>query len=311
MNLRRLSVIALSNRDYPSLKEKIAEAVSWLELASRQGSELAVLPECLNRFRGDGGPLLQTPDQYAFDDWRKEVAPLLEAAVRLKLWVIVPVVHRQPAGVFNSFFLISPDGQPVWQYDKVSPSPVELKAGVIPGQPSFYEWQGIKLGGAICFDSCFPENLDVWAKEGVQLGIFASLWPGGSQLNNYCKLHSSRVAVAYPAWSRIIDIDGLEVVEGGYRQETLRFGFGAPVYTATLNFDRLSLYGNYNQERIVEILQRYGSRVKVTYDQGNCLWFLESCDPELSEKEIQREYQLVTASEYFRDCAARIQEHRR
>lgn len=310
MNRRVISVIALSNRDFPSLGEKLCEAVSWLELAAGQGAELAVLPECLNRFCGDGAgnPLLQTADRYAFDDWRREMAPLVEAAERLKLWVTIPVVHRQEAGIFNSFFLVSPEGEPVWQYDKLSPTPFEMDAGVVPGKPSFYDWRGIKLGGAICFDSCFPENLDLWAREGVELVLFASLWPGGSQLNTFCKLNSSRVAVSYPAWSRIIDIDGLEVVEGGYRQETLRFGFGAPVYTAALNFDRLALYGNHNQEKMVAILQKYGSRAKVTFDQGNCLWFLESGDPDLSEREIQREFGLITATEYFADCARQIRE---
>lgn len=310
MNCRTISVIALSNRDFSSLSEKLGEAVGWVELAAEQGAELVVLPECLNRYFGDGpgNPRLQTPDEYACRDWRREMAVLLEVAERRKVWLTVPVVHGQDGRLRNSFFLVSPEGEAVWQYDKLSPTPSEMEAGVVPGEASFYTWQGIKLGGAICFDTCFPENLDLWATEGVQLGLVASLWPGGSQLNTFCKMHAGRVAVSYPAWSRIIDIDGQEVVEGGYRQETLRFGFGAPVYTATLNFDRLSLYGNQNQQQMVNVLKKYGRRVRVTYDQGNCLWFLESCDPDLAEQEILKEFGLVTARDYFAECARKIRE---
>lgn len=310
MNCKTLSVIALSNRDFPSLQDKLTEAVGWVELAVDQGAELVVLPECLNRYFGDGpgNPRLQTPDEYACTDWRRDMAPLFEVAEGKAVWLTIPLVHRQGEGLRNSFFLVSPEGEVVWQYDKLSPTPSEMEAGVVPGEPSFYTWQGIKLGGAICFDTCFPENLDGWAREGVQLGIVASLWPGGSQLNNFCKLHASRVAVSYPAWSRIIDLDGREVVEGGYRQETLRFGFGAPVYTATLNFDRLSLYGNQNQQQMVNVLRKYGRRVRMTFDQGNCLWFLESCDPDLAEQDILREFGLITAHDYFAGCARKIQE---
>lgn len=308
MRLHTISVIALSNRDFPSLEEKLAEAVTWLELAAGQGAELAVLPECLNRYCGDGAgnPLLQTSDQYAFDDWTREMSPLIAAADRLKLWVVIPVVHRQNNGILNSFFLVSPEGETVWQCDKLSPTPRELDAGVIPGRPGFFEWKDVKLGGGICFDTCFASNLEIWAREKVELLLVASLWPGGSQLNNFCKLQSCRVALSYPAWSRIIDIDGVEVVEGGYRQETLRFGFGAPVYTASLNFDRVSLYGNHNQEKMVDILRKYGKRVGITFDQGNCLWFLESRDPGLSESQIMAEFGLVTARDYFAECERRL-----
>jgi predicted amidohydrolase len=62
MDLRTISVVALSARDFSSLDEKLAEAVRWLELAAGQGAELVVFPECLNRFCGDGAanPHLQT-----------------------------------------------------------------------------------------------------------------------------------------------------------------------------------------------------------------------------------------------------------
>ena len=310
MKLHRLSVIALSNRDFSSLAEKLAEAVGWLEIAAGQGAELAVLPELLNRVCGDGygNSKRKTAREVAFDDWRSETAPLIEAAVRLQIWVTVPVLHRIGDDLYNSFFLISPEGEPVWRYDKVSPTPEELDAGVVAAAPTHYDWKGVRLGGGICFDTCFPENLERQALEGVQLFLIPSLWPGGSQLNHLCKLRSTRVAISYPAWSRIIDIDGLEVAEGGYRQETLRFGFGAPVYTATLNFDRVSLYGNHNQEKMIPLARKYGRRVKISYDQGNCLWFLESLDPDLQESDLLQEFELTTAANYFAGCARRILE---
>ena len=59
---------------------------------------------------------------------------------------------------------------------------------------------------------------------------------------------------------------------------------------------------------MAEIQRKYGGRVRVTFDQGNCLWFLESRDQNLPEQEILREFGLVTATEYFAGCARKIRE---
>ena len=302
MRIRSVSVIALSDRPYCSLAEKLGEAVSWLEIAAGEGGELVVFPEYLNRFREDAA------SPAASNDWRADMAPLVQAAVRLGVWVTIPVVHREGEVIRNSFFLVSPEGEAVWQYDKCSPTPSELDEGIVPGTPSFFDWNGVRLGGAICFDTCFSGNLHAQAAGGAELVLIPSLWPGGTQLSVFCKLNAIRVALAYPHWSRIIDMDGRDVAAGGYRQETLRFGFGAPVYTARLNFDRVSLFGNGNQEQMAEIQRKYGGRVRVTFDQGNCLWFLESRDQNLPEQEILREFGLVTATEYFAGCARKIRE---
>lgn len=306
MNIRKISTIALSNRDFSSLEEKLLEAVSWLEIAAAEGAELTVLPELLNRYCGDGygNPRAIPFERLIMDDWQTECRPLLQAVKHLKLWTTVPVLHRSDGKIFNSFFLIAPDGEPVWRYDKICPTPNEIKNGLTPGQPSTYNWNKLTLGGAICFDTCFPEKLEQQARDGVQLFLVPSLWPGGSQLNHLCKIRSTRVALAYPAWSRIIDIDGLDIVAGGYRHETLRFGFGAPVYTASLNFDRVALYGNHNQEQMIALRQKYGSKIQLEYDQGNCLWFLDSCDPDLHEKALLDEFDLQPASEYFTQIAS-------
>lgn len=313
MDLRTISVIAQDSRDYSSLDEKLLEAVRWLELAAGQGAELVVFPECLQRYCGDGvgNQRRQSVAEAACKNWYEEMRILREAAMRCRVELVLPVTHHDEGELWNSFFLLSPEGEELWRYDKVSPTPEELAGGVRPGSPEkLYDWRGVKVGGLICFDTCFPENLDRLGHEGAQLVLCPSLWPGGSQLNHFCKMNACRVALSYPAWSRIIDVDGLEVIEGGYRQETLRFGFGAPVYTATLNFDRVTLYGNHNQEQMVAIQQKFGARVKVSYDQGNCLWFLESRDPDLAESEILKEFELVTARDYFARSARLIEEHR-
>jgi hypothetical protein len=309
MNLRTLSVIALSGRDFPDLDAKLSEAVRWVSLAAGEGAQLVVLPELLNRFsgNGEGNPLLKSCGEMAFDDWEAATAPLIKAAQSLKIWLTIPVLHRDAGVLYNSFFLVSPEGKPVWRYDKLSPTPSELESGVVPGEvATTYDWQGVRLGGAICFDTCFSDTFRDQVAQGVDLLLIPSQWPGGSPVSFFCRHYGVRAAVAYPAWSRIVDIDGEPVTEGGYRQESLGFGFGAPVYTATLNFDRVALFGNINQRQIIALREKYGDRIKITFDQPNCLWFLESLDPSLQESAIMEEFGLVSARNYFQNCKRQV-----
>jgi len=306
-----LSVIAASNRDFSCLEEKLEEVVQWIEIAQGQGADLIVLPECLNRYEGDGvGNAKARPySEQIVEDWRGTFKPLLDCMRPGRAAAALSFIHRRENGsLANSFFVVEPDGSVAWRYDKCWPTPQELEAGVQPGREVSGLWRGIRLGGAICFDSCFPEHFQRLADELVEVVVFPSLWPGGTQLEAWCKLYSMRVALSYPAWSRIIDLDGKDCAAGGYRNETLRFGFGAPVYTATLNLDRLSLYGNHNQEQMIALQKRYGHQVRLTFDQANCLWFLESLDPSLSESALVEEFGLINSRDYFNACRQRVRE---
>jgi hypothetical protein len=116
------------------------------------------------------------------------------------------------------------------------------------------------------------------------------------------------IALAYPAWSRIIDVDGHEVAEGGYRSETLRFGFGAPVYTAALNFDRVVMHADYNQQKIVDVQRALGNKIRVSFDQQNALFFLDSRADDLSAKDVCKQFGLIPLQDYFARSQARRDE---
>ncbi len=305
MNAKTLSVVALSSRDFASFEEKLQEAARWIKIAAGQGAELVILPEMINSFCGDGegNPRAVPMHQSALRDWRRESRVVLETAKAAGVALALPVSHWEGDSLCNTFFLMASDGSCLGRYDKACPTPSELEAGVLPGRDQqLLQWEGIAVGGAICFDTCFPHVIERQIAAGAQLILIPSLWPGGRQLNYFALQHATRFAVAYPAWSRIIDIDGKETVEGGYRQETLRHGFGVPVYTATLNFSRVALFADHNQEKIKDISQKYGDRIRLVFDQENCLFFLDTLDPGLSEEEIVREFELVTARDYFAAC---------
>ena len=313
MNEKTLAAVALSNRDFPSFEAKLAEAVRWIELAANQGADLVVLPETINYFRGDGpdnGNRL-TAEEAALDDWKSVTRPLFDVARSCAVALTIPVLTREGDHYVNSFFLVSKTGAVIGQYQKIRVTPGELKDGVKPGRFSLMEWEGLKVGGGICFDCYFPEVFHQQAEAGADLFLVPSLTPGGDHLNFYALNYSTPIVLAYPAWSRIIDVDGRELAAGGYRSETLRFGFGAPVIMATINFDRVVLHIDFNQSRMVDIQRTYGERVRVTLNQHNSIFILESRSPDLTVREIMERFDLVSKRVYLRPFSNPAQDLRR
>src|SRR5690606_34322697 len=137
--------------------------------------------------------------------------------------------------IVNCFHVVSKSGEVLGGYEKMRPTLSELDgAGVTAGaaEQPLIPWEGLQMGGAICFDTNFPEVFASQARRGAQLFLAPSLWPGGSALNFYALHHVTPIVLAYPAWSRVIDVTGQELAAGGYRSETLRFGFGTPIALA-------------------------------------------------------------------------------
>jgi predicted amidohydrolase len=309
MNSKTIASVALSSRDFPSFAARLEEAAFWTESAAHSGADLVVLPEALNLYRGDGetGEKALTFAEAALDDWRKDCAILVDLAARKKVAICIPVVTREGKNLTNSFFLVDRDGSVRGRYQKMRPTVGELQQGVQPGKMSLIEWEGLKIGGAICFDIYFPWVIEQQVQAGANLILFPGLTPGGMCLNYYAMHHSVPIVQSYPAWSRIVDLDGRDLAQGGYRGETLRYGFGTPVVLATLNFNREAFYADINQQRMNDVQKAYGRKVRITFDQPNMLFVVESLDPALSIREIIREFGLVSRRDYFRDPEASFQ----
>lgn len=299
MNEKTIAAIALSNHDYPDFQAKLAEASRWIEAAAAQGAQLVVLPEALNLFSGDGSTKRLPLSQVALTDWQRDTRMLFDVAVRCHVAITIPVLIWENDRLVNCFFLISEEGHVIGRYDKRCLTPSERSLDVAPGQTPLIEWQGLKIGGAICFDVYYEHTFADQAAAGADLFLVPSFTPGGDLLNHFALHYGKPIVLAYPAWSRIIERDGKTVAEGGYRWETLRFGHGSPVVIHTINFDAITLFADFNQQKIYDIQSRYGCRVRVRFDQPNCTFTLESRCADLCVKDVMKEFDLISRQDYF------------
>ena len=104
---------------------------------------------------------------------------------------------------------------------------------------------------------------------------------------------------------------GREVTGGGYRHESLRFGFGTPVYVADVNFDRgVFPLDAGNESKVEDILRRYGRAVRLEFEQDSCNFSLESLSPDFPLAQIVEAFQLVSLDDYHRQYAQNVERRR-
>jgi len=297
MNEKTIAIIPLRDES-SSLHETLHEAARWIEVATAQGANLAVLPETVNLLhrKNASEPL----EEFAMEDWWRESQVLRETAARCGIALVLPLLVRDHKSLANRFYVLSGSGTLLGFYQKRVPAPGEQASGVEAGNSGPISWEGLRLGGAICFDLYYPRAVfDPQIEEAADLFVIPSLTPAGAVLDAYAVTYGVPFVLAYSPWSRILDRDGTELAAGGYRSETLRFGFGSPVTLATINFDAVTLFADFNQEKMRDVQRHYGEKVRIRFNQSNCLFTLESRSADLSVQEIMRQFGLVSRRDYF------------
>jgi Carbon-nitrogen hydrolase len=298
VNEKTIATIALKDGGFASLDETLREAARWVELAAAQGAHLAVLPETINLLhrKNESVPL----GEYALEDWQGATAVLCETAARSKISLVLPLLVRDNGILANRFYLMSRDGTSLGHYQKRAPASGERASGVASGNSNPILWEDLRIGGAICVDIFYPQVvLDPQIESGADLFVIPSYTPAGSLLDAWAVIYGVPFVLAYSPWSRILDRDGTQLAAGGYRSETLRFGFGSPALLATINFDAVTLFADHNQEKMRDIARHYGRDVRIRFNQENCLFTLESRSADISVKEIVNEFGLISRRDYF------------
>jgi predicted amidohydrolase len=298
MNEKTIATIALRDSGFANLQAVLRHAAHWVEVAAAQGANLAVLPETINLLHRttDAAPL----EEFALEDWRTATALLCEVAAKHQISLVLPLLVRDGSTLANRFYLLSRDGSELGFYQKLVPATGERLVGVKPAPTAPIRWEGLTLGGAICIDVYFPQHVfDPQIEAGADLFVIPSMTPAGASLDYCAVMYGVPFVLSYSPWSRILDRDGKELAAGGFRSETLRAGFGTPLQQATINFDAVSLFADFNQEKIQDVQRHYGDKVRIRFDQPNCLFVLESRSADLSIEVIMRQFGLVSRRDYF------------
>ncbi len=296
MNEKTIATIALQDKGYPDLRAVLRDAAYWVSVAADQGADLAVLPETINLLHRTTGPL----ENFALEAWRAETAPLCESAAKSGISLVLPLLVIESGVLANRFYVLARDGSEIGFYQKRAPAVGERLAGVVSHHTLPIPWEGLKMAGGICIDVYFPHSVFAPQMEnGADLFVIPSMTPAGALLDSSAITYGVPFVLAYSPWSRILDRDGRELAAGGYRSETLRADFSTPIQQATINFNAVTLFADFNQDKLRDVQKHYGRKVRIRFDQSNCTFFLESRSHDLAVAEVMRQFGLISRRDYL------------
>lgn len=157
----------------------LKKAEGYVDQAAAQGAELVVLPEFFNT------EYFAQYWDYAYTDYAEpEDGPTITAmrdkAREHRVHLCATIYEKQAAGLlFDTAFLIEPDGGIAGKYRKVHPAAVRsLEKIYFRAGNRFPVWdvRGVAVGAVICYDHVFPEATRCATVQGAELvlGPFAT-----------------------------------------------------------------------------------------------------------------------------------------
>ena len=177
----------------------------YLAEAGKRGADLAIAPEC---WCSVGMPE-ENRDPAVLAEEIPGSGPLYrmfsDQARRFEMHVLGWSYERDNGRIYNTAFILGPDGAFLGKYRKTHPVPIEetVRAGISPGEElPVFDLPFGRVGIMICFDDKFPEVSRILSVKGARLICFPSMnsphhaWTSRSAvraMDNGCFIASSLV----------------------------------------------------------------------------------------------------------------------
>ncbi len=289
----RVTTIALGEaKDAGQLHQTLEDI---LELASVEKPDIVALPETINLCRQYSN--LKSVAEPVPGPTTKFVSDL---ARKYSMYIWCPVVARLGRKLANAAVLIDRKGGIVGQYHKMFPGIGEIEMGVVPGtETHVFETDFGRIGAAICYDANFREVGDGLAANGAEIVFFLGMFAAGRLLENWALQNNYFIVSSYGHHSVIRNNVGRLLAETGTRFEGVGFGYVPPIASATLNLDTCVFHYDYNQPQIRAIKKKFGAGVEFEFLQSEAIFVLTSHMPDVTVRDIIREFKLETRSEYY------------
>lgn len=278
--LVRVMTVSQEGLRQPPGAATVEATLALLQQASTFRPDIVCLPEAFSR--GDD-ETLAGPTIKRVGAWARQQG----------CYVICPLHLKDGERKYNSAVLLDRQGEVVGRYDKIRPTEDELKAGIWPGakDPPVFRTDFGLIGIQICFDVNWTEQWQSLKQKGAKLVFFSAAYPAARQLaalawqNQYFVVSCSRTLS-----SSIYDITGDRLASTGKYQ---------PWLARELPLDKQVFEVDFHVEKMKQIEQKYGSRVKVTWYHEDDLITLASLDPDLIVADLIKQYGLTPHPAYM------------
>ncbi len=195
------------------------------------------------------GDLIALPEMYASgfslnvdvtaDDDNEDAAFLASLAKKSGATVVGGITVRSETRALNRALVYGPSGERLARYDKIHPFSFGREHEVFTGgeRIALFEWNGLKVMPAICYDLRFPELFRAGLDAGAEAFVVIANWPAARQAHwralNVARAIENQAAVLavnrtgadphldYAGGSIALDARGLPVAEADERERVL------------------------------------------------------------------------------------------
>ena len=223
---------------------------------------------------------------------------IAEFAKKNSCYVACPVYTKKEGNFYNSCLLIDRKGNIAGAYNKMHPVKDEIitgktgkeAIGVLPGakdQPVIETDFG-KVGMQICYDANWQDGWENYKKQGAEIMLFSSQFPGGRMLNYYAWRYSCYVISATGSDARIIDMSGNDIHSSS---TFVRYTW------ADINLEKLNADTWPTNNRLPDLFNKYGSSLGIKVFDNTGVITIESLDPHVKVRDVLKEFEIQTIDE--------------
>jgi beta-ureidopropionase len=218
-------------------------------------------------------------------------------AKKYNCYIACPVYTQDNGHVFNSTLLIDRKGNISGVYHKIHPVKSEIVmdedhqgGGVTPGaldQPIVKTDFG-NIGMKICYDANWPDDWTNLKKNGAEIVLFSSAFPGGRILNYYAMKNSYYILSSTGGDARVVDLSGNDLDSSS---TFVRYAW------SYVNLEKAVTPAWPARDRLPELFKKYGNRLAIKdWDYTDNIT-IESRDPELKVSDVLKEFDIQSYDE--------------
>jgi predicted amidohydrolase len=228
---------------------------------------------------------------------------IAEFAMKNNCYVACPIYTKNDGHFYNSTLLIDRKGKIAGVYHKMHPTSTEiLKNGVFGSgvsagalnQPVIQTDFG-KVGMQICYDANWVDGWDNLKKQGANMILFSSAFPGGRILNHYALENNCYIISSTGGDARIIDISGNDLDSSS---TFVRYAW------ANINLEKVNVDTWPTNGRLPSIFKKYGNRLGIKVWDENGVITIESHDPNINVTDVLKEFKIPSSEELLQNTFA-------
>jgi beta-ureidopropionase len=225
---------------------------------------------------------------------------IAEFAIKHNCYVVCPVYTTREGHFYNSSLLIDRKGKIAGVYHKMHPVKSEIisknrgEIKITPGaldQPVILTDFG-KVGMQICYDANWKDGFDNLKKQGAEIILFSSAFPGGRILNYYAWRNSCYILSSTGGDARVVDVSGNDLDSSS---TFVRYAW------ANVNLDKVTVDTWPTRDRLPEIFKKYGDRLKIKVWDYTDVITIESLDPQLKVMDVLKEFEIQTIDQCLKE----------